>query len=749
MDSNSVPTTPPLVNREELAHAWAVNTTSASYIPRAAAEIEAVLLELVDDLLAALGSDEPPDTVGLRVGVRLVDEGFIDPDALRATIDSLTDGLLRDIERAPSGRLARRTAALLGALSAGYADGLRRYTLTQQEHVKQALFNAMVRTEHDLRATENRFREVFTSSAVGIAITDLDGTCVESNPSLSQILACPPGQLAGRQLYEFFESDSDLAGFGDPRGIGGAGVGGPRGMRGIRGAAGDVRAAYRSVLEGSAERVHEHRRLRKEDGETVWAFLAISLLHDGAGDPAYFVTMVQDITELQLLQDRLSHQLLYDALTGLPNRQHFASKLESTLGRIQPDGTLTLCLVNLDGFAAVNNGLGHHFGDRLLQTVARRLEHLASNEGALIARVGPDEFAVLIEDSPATRTVDEVIGDINAELGEAEYIEERGVGIGASIGAIRCGAGELSAAEIFRAADTALRRAKSTGRRQWAGFHAQDDGRSRERDALAAELPAAWETGQLTVVYAPVVRVAEDHRARHTVAARAMLAWDRGDGEALGHRDCVELAERSGMSVQLGPMVLRDVCARLPELRGVLGRQPGPVLRLYLTRLQSGDGDLVRAVHRAIKDTDAPASLLDIELDTAAVRDDYGDARDNLQVLTEIGVSTGLCGFQGGPRELDLVADTEVSTVTLGTDGAGAAGRDTASPVLRAETERLVRAIMSGGRECAVLDVHTEAEARWWAAAGVTTVQGALFGMPVAAGDLTALPDIPRPVSAG
>jgi diguanylate cyclase (GGDEF)-like protein len=744
------PTTSRQADREELAHAWAVNVTTAAYIPRATAEIETVLLELVDELLDALGGDDPPDPVGLRVGLRLVDEGFIDPDALRATIGSLTDGLLRDIEGAPDATVARRTAALLGALSAGYADGLRRYTLTQQEQVKQALFNAMVRTEHDLRATENRFREVFTSSAVGIAITDLDGICVESNPALSQILACPPGQLAGRQLYEFFESESEL---GDPRAVGGVGavrgLRGIRGIRGIRSTPGDVRAAYRSVLDGSAERVHEHRRLRKEDGETAWAFLAISLLHDGAGAPAYFVTMVQDITELQLLQDRLSHQLLYDALTGLPNRQHFASKLESTLGRMEPNGTLTLCLLNLDGFGAVNNGLGHHFGDRLLQTVGRRLEHATEGEQALVARVGPDEFAVLIEDSPATPTVDEVIGRVNAELAEAEHIDEHGVGFGASIGAIRRHAGEMSAAELFRAADTALRRAKATGRRQWAGFHAQDDGRSRERDALAAELPWAWETGQLTVAYEPVVRLGGEHETERAVAARAVLAWERADGEPLGHRDCVELAERSGMSVQLGPSLLRDVCARLPELHAALGEQPGALLRLHLTRLQSGDGDLVRAVHRAIKDTDAPANLLDIELDTAAVLDDYGDARDNLEVLTEIGVATGLCGFQGGPRELDLVADTAVSTVTLGTDGAGAAGRDTASTVLRAETERLVGVIVSGGRECAVLDVHTEAEARWWAAAGVTTVQGALFGGPVAAGNLTALTDNPRPVTAG
>ncbi|MGH3763250.1 diguanylate cyclase domain-containing protein, partial [Actinophytocola sp.] len=657
MDRHPVPATPPPVSRrEELARAWTAEATSSAYIPRAVVEVEELLLELVDELLAALAGEEKPDEVGLRVGARLVDEGFIDPTALRATIDSLSAGLLADLVHTPDNELARRAVVLLGALSAGYAGGLRGYTLTQQEQVKQALFNAMVRTEHNLRATENRFREVFTSSAVGIAITNLDGMCVESNPALSQILACPPGQLAGRMLHDFFLADEDL--------------------HGARGTPGDVRSSYRRVLAGDAERVHEHRRLRKEDGETAWVFLAISLLHDGAGDPAYFVTMVQDISELQLLQDRLSHQLLYDALTGLPNRQHFTSKLESTLGRVEPGGAVTLCLVNLDGFAAVNNGFGHEFGDRLLKTVGHRLEGMAEGERTLVARIGPDEFAVLFEDPPAAPPLDEVIGRINAELEEAEFIDERGVGVGATIGTARCGADEMSAAELFRAADSALRKAKVTGRRQWAAFHPGDDYRCRDDDALAVQLPAAWETGELTVAYEPVVRATD----QHAVAARPVLVWEREDGETIGHRDCVALGERTGISVQLGPAILREVCARLPELRATLGEAPGALLRLQLSRLQSADGDLVSAVHRAIKETGVPADLLEIGLDTTAVLDHvYGDARENLDVLAEVGVGIALCGFQGGPRELDLLADTGVRAVTLAADGAGAAGRDTAS----------------------------------------------------------------------
>jgi diguanylate cyclase (GGDEF)-like protein/PAS domain S-box-containing protein len=725
MNDKPVPTSPPPVSRrEEIARAWTAQATSSSYIPRAVAEVEGLLLELVDELLSALAGDDAPAATGLRIGARLVDEGFIDPTALQASIDSLTEGLLRDLEHNPDMALAKRTVALLGALSAGYADGLRNYTLAQQEQVKQALFNAMVRTEHNLRATENRFHEVFTSSAVGIAITDLDGMCVESNPALSQILACPPGQLAGRRLHDFFLTGDDVPG---------ARV------------SGDVEASYRRVLTGTAERVHEHHRLRKEDGETAWAFLAISLLRDGAGEPAYFVTMVQDISELQLLQDRLSHQLLYDALTGLPNRQHFASKLESTLGRGEPGATVTLCFVNLDGFSGVNNGLGHQFGDRLLRTVARRLEDAVAGERGLVARIGPDEFAVLIEDSPATPSIDNVIGRINADLGEPEYIEERGVGIGASIGAIRCGTGEMSATELFRSADTALRKAKATGRRQWAGFHAAGDGPARRRDVLAAELPAAWENGQLSIAYEPVVRLADER----TVAARPVLVWQRENGETVGHRECAELAERTGMSVQLGPMMLAEVCARLPELRTALSDEPSALLRVRLTRLQSGDADLSHAVNQALEAVDAPPELLEIGLDTGALLDDHGDARDNLEVLAGMKVRTALCGFQGGPRELDLLADTRVRAVYLGVNGTGAAGRDTAGPVLRRETERLVADIVAGGRECSVLDVRTEAEARWWANAGVTTMQGSAFGAPVLPGNLSTLPKLTRPGSAG
>lgn len=713
-------TAPPVHRREELARAWTRSATISSYIPRETADLEALLLELVDVLLDSLAADEFSLSAGMRIGGRLVTEGMNDPAALSGTIKVLSDGLLGDLAPTPDTELARRTVALLGALAAGYADGLRSHTLAQQEEVKQALFNAVVRTEHNLRATESRFREVFSSSAIGIAITDLDGMCIEANPALGTILATEPDRLAGRMLRDLFLTDG----------------------------AGDVMAGYRRLLDGTSTRVHEHRKLRKDDGETAWALLAISLLPDGAGAPGYFVTMVQDVTELQLLQDRLSHQLLYDALTGLPNRQCFHLKLESALERAAPTASITLCCLDLDGFSIINNSLGHATGDHLLQTVAHRLKVAVAGENALVARIGGDEFAVLVEDSPSTPDMGELIGQLTAELAEPEYLGDRGVAAGASVGAIRRPAAGTSAPELFRAADTALRKAKATGRRQWVCFHDGDDCGGTDWDRLATELPQAWENGDLTIAYEPVVRLA-DHVP---VAARAVLHLARPDGKRLDHATCLRLAERTGLSVHLGPQILRESGGQLPILLATFGSAAGAahqhgMLRVQLTRAQSGDADLVRAVHEAIKESGLAAGLFEVSLDIGAVLDEFGDARDNLVVLGEIGVSVGLCGVNGGPRELDLVSGTGVRSVTLAADGAGAAGQDTASSVLRKETVRLVRAVAELGGECSVLDVRSAAEAVWWSAAGAGTAQGGVFGAPVPAHELSLLsrPAVPPP----
>jgi diguanylate cyclase (GGDEF)-like protein len=363
-----------------------------------------------------------------------------------------------------------------------------------------------------------------------------------------------------------------------------------------------------------------------------------------------------------------------------------------------------LCCLNLDAFSLVNNSFGHSVGDRLLQTVSRRLEGVMAGETALVARIGGDEFAVLIEDSPVTPDIGELIRLLTEELEDPEYIDDVGVSVGASVGAVRRQAGDATAAELFRAADTALRKAKATGRRQWAGFHAAEDRAAVEFDRLAASLPAAWENGELTVGFQPVVRLSD----RETVGARAILSWAEAD-----HATCLRLAERTGWSVHIGPQILLEACQRFAGEKGVL--------RVQLTRNQSGDADLVRAVHRALKDSGLAAERLEVSLDVGALLCELGDARDNLEVLKDIGVQVGLCGVTGGPLDFELVNNTGVRSVTL------SPALGLSSPVLAAETARTVAVFAKFRATTSVLDVSSLELADWWADTGVATGQGGVF----------------------
>ena len=128
--------------------------------------------------------------------------------------------------------------------------------------------------------------------------------------------------------------------------------------------------------------------------------MVLSLVRDADGTPRYAVGMVEDITERQRLEDRLRHQAQHDPLTGLPNRTLFFERLEAALA--EPDRELGVCYLDLDGFKAVNDTLGHDVGDELLRAVARPAARPRS-AGHLVARMGGDEFVVLVE-HPATRT---------------------------------------------------------------------------------------------------------------------------------------------------------------------------------------------------------------------------------------------------------------------------------------------------------------------------------------------------------
>lgn len=659
-----------------------------AYVPLSPAEIERYLLDLVDVVADAVRAEPFTAEPVAVVGRRLVEARFTGPDTLRRTVEVLGRALL--VDPGPAGApgltdepglaevpdladvpdLAERAVAVLGAISSSFATAMRLDAFDQQEEVKQALLAAKRRAERGLRVSEARFREVFDSAGFGVVIADPGGTCVEVNEALAEMVDRDRAWFAGRRLAELFDPDD----------------------------AEPLAAAYRAVGEGRVERFRERRRLLRADGEPVWAHLAVSLLRDDDGAPAYHVTMVEDVSELHLLRKNLDFQLLHDSLTGLANRQLFISRLEALHSR----GEVTLYHLDLDGFSVVNNGLGHEVGDRLLKEVARRLEVAVADEEALVARMGGDEFAVAVVDSPA---VPALVERINEAL---ERPMAGGVALSCGIGVVDRPAAGWDVGELLRAANATLRRAKAAGRRQWLPYDPREDQPSRVRSARAARMPGALADGELEVEYQPVVEVATGRRLGHV----ARLRWDE-----LGHDECLELAESNGLSPVLGQWALREAAG---EVAGVLFFE--------LSATQSRDEDLVRAVKRTLDETGLPASRLRLFLDTRSVFTETG--QDNARVLRDSGITTGLSRFNGGQAELSLLAEVPVDALVLDPSVVCRLA-DGPEGFLHDAITGMVGLVRRFGTAVLVPDVRDPERAAWWARVGVDAAFGDHFGPAV------------------
>lgn len=654
---------PARTRRQDIAREWMRAVYATAYVPMSPIEIELFLLELVDVIADAVQAEPFAVDAVDGVGRRLVQAHFTGPDTLQRTVDVLGHALLFSPELRDVPRLAEKVVAILGSVSTGFATAMRLDAFDQQEEVKRALMAAKLRAERVLKVSEARFREVFDSSAFGIVITDLDGRCVEVNEALAEMIGRDRGELTGRRLVELFD---------------------PADAEGLA-------TTYRAVGAGRVARVREQRRLLREDGEPVWAHLAVSLLRDADGEPAYHVTMVEDVSELHLLQKNLDFQLLHDSLTGLSNRQRFATRLEALHGTSRAG--ITLYHLGLDAFSLVNNGLGHAVGDRLLTEVGHRLEAVVADEVALVARMGGDEFAIVVDNAPGTPTVPAMVDRINEAL---QRPMDTGVAVSASIGVVDRPPAGWDVAEILRAGGATLRRAKAVGKRQWLTYDRHADQALRERQARAARMPGALAERELEVEYQPVVGLADGRVLGHV----ARLRWDDA-----GHDECVALAEETGLSLALGQWALREAAADAngPESFGALFFELSP--------MQSRDEDLVRTVMGTLAETGLPASRLRIFLDTRSMLEGVGE--DNAQVLRDNGIATGLTRFNGGQAELSLLDELPVDALVLDPSVVSRLAERPES-FLHTAVERMVALLRSSGVAVLVPDLSTEDRTRWW-----------------------------------
>lgn len=678
--------------RDGFARRWAAAIAPA--VPPAAdqpeptelaepAELTDLLAGFTAELHAAIRDDRP--TAARQVGRGLVEHGLRSAEALELTLAFVGEHLPADVG-APTG--AGRLMAVLGALAAGFSDALRAHTLAEQE---QTTLRSTRSAESAVRAGEAKFRAVFQTSALAIAVSDANGVILDCNDALLTMLDRTAEELVGsvsRDLVHPAEREF-------------------------------ISRVARPLITGR-EHVRAETRLVRSDGESVDVTIALALLRDDDGEPAFYVTMIESLDEVRALQAQLLRQSLNDVQTGLANRAQFVGWLESAVGSRGP-ATLALVVFDLDGFRVVNDAFGHQVGNVILSAVAQHLRSVFDGVGQL-ARIGPDEFGVLINDPADVPTVVALAEAAVELLAEPVWVGDDGIGVTASVGIVVRPARGADAAELLRCVDLTVRWAKDDGKAQWALYDQGRDQRERARMRLAASVSGGLEQGDFRVDYEPVYSLTDGA----LLAVEARLRWDHPTEGLLDPQTLVSLATCTGMVVRLGKWAIEQACEHAGRWHAEFGAA-APVLSMDLSARQCQEPELVATVRRALRQGGLPGRLLQFELGEQLPALISEDQLEELSFLAEHGVRLVLDQLGGGNVPVDRVRRIPLSGVKFQGSPVYGLARG-ADPIEESAAVALLTWTRTLGIPVYAAGVRTEFEARRLAELGVAGAQGPLYG---------------------
>lgn len=681
------------MDRPELVGHWAGALAQVIYIARSRDEIERELGAALDVLVRTVTAEPFDEQPATTVAERLVELGLVSSECFEMSIKVLGTGMPHLPELDGRGDTADRLVRLFSSMARGFSEGLRRKLYDEQEDLTRALVQARENAERALSDSEARFEEIFTKSSTGMAISDLEGTLIRSNRALTKILGRDRESVPTARLEDMFHPEDATY----------------------------LKMRYQVLLDDDTIPFRERRRLVREDGEEALVFLSASVLRDPDGTARYFVTSAEDVSDKYLLEDQLHFQATHDALTGLVNRPRFIGRLEEALRGRQSHDDVTVFHLDLDGFRAINNGLGREVGDRLLQTVAARLRDVFGSEKAMVARFDGDEFGILVENTSDTPSVENLAARINEDLAEPVYLGDQGVAATASIAVMHRPPRDSLPANVLRATDITLQRLKTTGRRQWGMVDLEANERDRARFSLASSLPGAWENGELELEYQPLVAV----NGRAVDAVQALLHWDHPEHGRLDHERCQEILAETGLALPIGRWLLTRACE---QLRSWADRFDGGLPRLYveLSREVAADPDLVSSVQEVLTEAGLGADQLWLGMPVQALCMNDGLAEDNLEVLGDLGISVVLYNFGTTRGDLACLEDLSVAAVKMSAAVVARVARETS--LFARSIRQLVPLVREAGTPVIVGHVDTSAQFEWWAGLDVETVQGDFTG---------------------
>jgi diguanylate cyclase (GGDEF)-like protein/PAS domain S-box-containing protein len=609
-------------SRSSLVAAWADVLAATGYVATDRGALHAKVGDMVDVLTTASHEERFVPGPVEQVGADLVALRFVAAEALAGTVELLGSRLTDAPDRT-------RVPKILAAVATGFARAAQLWIFREQEALRRSALDAKDRAERARRTSEARFSAMFTDAAIGIGITDTQGQLLEVNGAMAAMLDFQPDQMHELNLADFLHPD-------DPP---------------------ELRRYFDEMISGQRDHYRIERRFRKRDGTPLWTNVTVSLVRDDCGAPQYLVGMVEDDTERHVLSEQLRHQANHDPLTGLSNRALFTERLQAAFGG-SPGQRVGLCYLDLDGFKSINDTLGHVIGDQLLVEVGERLDRLVSEPGRLVARMGGDEFVVLVEHTNGIDELIELAELLLAGVAAPVHIGGHRLTVSASIGIVERSVFDASPAETMRDVDVTLHWAKVDGKNRWAVYDPERNAREIARITLSAAMPAALEREEFYVDYQPIVSLADGS----LLGVEALVRWAHPEFGRLGPDRFIGLAEETGLIVPLGKWVLETACRQTMRWRAT---GANPMVSVNLAARQVAEPGLVADISAIIADVGIPPTSLQLELTESAIMGTTGEPLSALRKLVDLGVRIAIDDFGTGYSNLAYLRHLPVHSLKI------------------------------------------------------------------------------------
>lgn len=493
-----------------------------------------------------------------------------------------------------------------------------------------------------------------------------------------------------------------------------------------------MRRDRRNHLAGLTPAYANERRVRARDGSWKWILARGMVIgRDDHGRPTRMVGTHTDITERKQSEALIWHQANFDALTGLPNRRMLRDRLEQNIKKTRRAGLqLALLFIDLDHFKQVNDSVGHAMGDQLLIQAARRISACV-RETDTVGRLGGDEFTVILSEMSDPERADQIAQKIVHTMSEGFRLGNEVAFVSASIGITLYPDDAVDIDTLFKHADQALYMAKDAGRNRVGHFTASLEEAAQTRRILANDLRSALADRQFFVVYQPIVDIASGRIRK----AEALIRWKHPTRGMISPADFIPIAESTGLIVDIGDWIFREVAQQLRQWRSDIDPQfqvsvnKSPVQFIHAKGGQSEWFELMR-------DLQLPGQSLVVEITEGALLDPASGGKLQLLELRNAGIGVSLDDFGTGYSSLSYLQRYDIDFLKIDKGfvrhlGAGTKDLALCKAIIVMAHELGMKVIAEG--------VETGEQLALLADAGCDFAQGFLFARPLTVAEFEAL----------